>query len=76
MTKTILILLTGLLFLSCKDEKNNTVSLDENIKSMISKDKFKSHRIGRTLSFIRDESNKVIGWSDGINTIKKIDVND
>ena len=44
--------------------------------SMISKDKFKNHRTGRTLSFIRDESNKVIGWSDGFNTIKKIDVND
>ena len=44
--------------------------------SMISKDKFKNHRTGRTLSFIRDESNKVIGWSDGINTLKKIDVND
>jgi len=39
MTKTILILLTGLLFLSCKDEKNNTVSLDENIKSELWEDK-------------------------------------
>jgi hypothetical protein len=46
------------------------------ILSMISKDKFKDHRNGWTLSFIRDESNKVIGWSDGFNTIKKIDVND
>ena len=44
--------------------------------SMISKDKFKNHRTGRTLSFIRDESNKVIGWSNGTDTIKKIDVND
>ena len=44
--------------------------------SMISKDKFKNHRTGWTLSFIRDESNKVIGWSDGTDTIKKIDVND
>jgi hypothetical protein len=39
MTKTIVILLTGLLFLSCKDEKNNTVSLDENIKSELWEDK-------------------------------------
>ena len=44
--------------------------------SMISKDKFKNHRTGWTLSFIRDESNKVIGWSNGTDTIKKIDVND
>lgn len=46
------------------------------ILSMISKDKFKNHRNELTLSFIRDESNKVIGWSNGFNTIKKIDVND
>ena len=50
--------------------------IPRSILFMISKDKFKNHRTGRTLSFIRDESNKVIGWSDGFNTIKKIDVND
>ena len=43
MTKTILILLTGLLFLSCKDEKNNTVSLDENIKSELWEDKTETY---------------------------------
>ena len=43
MTKTILILLTGLLFLSCKDEKNNTVSLDENIKPELWEDKTEAY---------------------------------
>lgn len=46
------------------------------ILSMISKDKFKNHRNGRNLTFIRDDSNKVIGWSNGFITIKKIDIND
>jgi hypothetical protein len=39
MTKTILILLTGLLLLSCKDEKNKNVSSDENIESELWEDK-------------------------------------
>ena len=50
--------------------------IPRSILFMISKDKFKSNRFGLTLSFIRDESNKVIGWSDGTDTVKKIDVND
>jgi hypothetical protein len=39
MTKTILILLTGLLLLSCKDEKNKNVSSDKNIHSELWEDK-------------------------------------
>ena len=42
----------------------------------ISGTNFSYGRIDSSTVFIRDESNKVIGWSDGTDTVKKIDVND
>ena len=48
----------------------------QTLLSYVSKDKFKNHNNGRILTFKRDESNKVIGWSNGSNTITKVDVND
>ncbi|WP_280115287.1 DUF6090 family protein [Gaetbulibacter sp. S0825] len=46
------------------------------ILSMISKNKFKNHTNGRVLTFLRDESNKVIGWHNGAITYNTVDVND
>ena len=50
----------------------STVSL----LTMISKDTFYNHRNGFTLSFKRDESNKVIGWSNKFSTINRVKGND
>lgn len=44
--------------------------------TMISEDTFYNHRNGITLTFIRDESNKVISWYNGFTTIRKIEDND
>jgi hypothetical protein len=43
MTKTLLIILTGVLLLSCKDEKNKNISLDENAESALWEDKTKTY---------------------------------
>jgi|GEM_PF-2357865 len=44
--------------------------------SFVSKDKFKNHNNGRILTFKRDKSNKVIGWTNGYNNITKVIAND
>jgi len=44
--------------------------------SFISKDTFKNHTNGNTLTFKRDESNNIIGWHNGSYTITKVTTND
>ncbi len=46
------------------------------ILSFVSKDILKNHNNGRILTFKRDKSNKVIGWTNGSNTITKVTAND
>ena len=62
-------------------EKNGFLFIHPNdrihtLLSMVSKDTFKNHNNERILTFIRDESNKVIGWHNGFNFIKKVKSND
>tara|TARA_R110001632_G_scaffold83134_1_gene184209 strand:- start:457 stop:1521 length:1065 start_codon:yes stop_codon:yes gene_type:complete len=58
------------LFVS-RDDLPNT-----SLITMTSKDTFYNHRNGVTLTFKRDESNKVIGWSNINNTMHKVEDND
>ena len=44
--------------------------------SMISEDTFKNHSNERILTFKRDRSNRVVGWSNGSNNRKKVNVSD
>jgi hypothetical protein len=44
--------------------------------SLVSKDIFINHNNGIILTFKRDDSNKVIGWHNGLNTVTKIKSND
>ena len=61
-------------------EKNGFLIIDYDggysLLSLISKDKFKNHVNGRILTFKRDESNKIISWYNGLNTLSKIEIND
>jgi hypothetical protein len=62
--------INGFLFIHFNDDKTPV------LLSYVSKDKFKNHNNGNILTFIRDESNKVVGWYNGTNTVKKVDDND